>query len=65
MRGVVASVAVVVLLGGCKPSTIAEAERKGDVAWLDQNGTPDSVSALGRLADTKPDAVTALEARST
>ena len=65
MRGVIAAVAVVVLLGGCKPSTIAEAERKGDVAWLDQNGTPDAVTALGRLADTKPQAITALEARST
>jgi hypothetical protein len=65
MRGVIAPVAVVVLLGGCKPSTIAEAERKGDVAWLDQNGTPDAVAALGRLADTKPAAITALEVRST
>ena len=37
----------------CVPSTIDEAERKGDVAWLDQNGTPDAVAALGRLADTQ------------
>ncbi|HEX8791250.1 MAG TPA: hypothetical protein VF765_09910 [Polyangiaceae bacterium] len=65
MRGVVASVAVLLLFGGCKPSTIAEAESKGDVAWLDQNGTPDAVAALGRLADTKPKAVAALEGRST
>jgi len=65
MRGVIASVAVLLLLGGCKPSTIAEAERKGDVAWLDQNGTPDAVAALGRLADTNPKAVAALEGRST
>lgn len=65
MRAVVASFAGLLLLGGCKPSTIAEAERKGDVAWLDQNGTPDAVAALGRVADTKPAAVTALQARST
>ncbi len=64
MRGVEASL-LLVLLAACRPSTIAEAERKGDVAWLDQNGTPDAVAALGRLADTKPKAVTALEARST
>lgn len=49
---------------GCRPSTIAEAESKGDIAWLDENGTPDAVAAIGRLADTKPKAVTALEARS-
>jgi hypothetical protein len=48
----------------CTPSTIEEAERKGDVAWLDQNGTPDSVAALGRLADRDPKALAALEARS-
>lgn len=53
------------LLASCQPSTIAEAERKGDVAWLDESGTPDAVAALGRLADTKPSAVTALEGRST
>ncbi len=51
-------------LWSCRPSTIAEAERKGDVAWLDESGTPDAVAALGRLADTKPTAVTALEGRS-
>jgi hypothetical protein len=48
----------------CRPSTIGEAERKGDVGWLDQNGTPDAVAALGRMADTNPAAVAALEARS-
>lgn len=48
----------------CAPSSIAEAERKGDVAWLDQNGTPDAVAALGRLADREPRAQAALDARS-
>jgi hypothetical protein len=51
-------------LAGCRPTTIAEAERRGDVAWLDQNGTPNAVAALGRLADTSPKAAAALEARS-
>lgn len=49
----------------CTPSTIEEAERKGDASWLDQNGTPDAVAALGRMADKNPKALAALEARST
>jgi hypothetical protein len=49
---------------GCAPSSIDEAERKGDVAWLDQSGTPAAVDALGRLADKDPKAEAALEARS-
>jgi len=64
-----ASVATAIATGGllaaCRPSTIAEAEKKGDVGWLDENGTPDAVAALGRLADAKPKAVSALESRST
>jgi hypothetical protein len=48
---------------GCRPATIAEAEAKGDVAWLEQNGTPDSVAALGRLADKDATAATALRSR--
>ncbi|MGH7296998.1 MAG: hypothetical protein ACRELB_18815, partial [Polyangiaceae bacterium] len=61
-------VAVVGLLGvlasGCGPSTIAQAEKKGDVPWLADNGTPAALEALGRLADRDPRAVAALEARS-
>jgi hypothetical protein len=48
----------------CRPSTIAEAEAKGDIRWLDENGTPDAVAAIGHLADTDANAVGALEARS-
>jgi hypothetical protein len=48
---------------GCRPATIAEAESKGDVEWLEQNGTPDAVAALGRLADKDSKAVTALKSR--
>lgn len=51
-------------LAGCGPGSVAEAERSGNVAWLDQNGTPDAVAALGRLADTRPAARAALETRS-
>ncbi|HEY6463349.1 MAG TPA: hypothetical protein VIY73_24450 [Polyangiaceae bacterium] len=54
-----------VAASGCAPSSIDEAERKGNVAWLDQNGTPAAVEALGRLADKDPKARSALEARST
>jgi hypothetical protein len=58
-------VAAAVASIACRPTTIAEAEKRGDVAWLDQNGTPSAVAALGRLADADPKAVSALEARST
>jgi hypothetical protein len=58
------TILLVLVAAACRPSTIGEAERKGDVAWLDQNGTPDAVAALGRLADTNAGAVSALEARS-
>jgi hypothetical protein len=49
---------------GCRPTSVAEAERRGEVAWLDQNGSPAAVAALGRLADKSPQAVSALQARS-
>ena len=49
---------------GCGPSTVAEAEASGDVAWLQKNDTPDSVISLGRLADKNPSAVDALTSRS-
>jgi hypothetical protein len=55
---------LLVALAACHPSTIVDAEAKGDVKWLDANGTPDAVAAMGRLADKDPAAVTALEARS-
>jgi hypothetical protein len=59
------AILVALLAPACTPSTIEEAERKGDAAWLDENGTPDAVAALGRLADKNPRALAALEARST
>jgi hypothetical protein len=51
-------------VSACRPTTIAEAEHREDIAWLDQNGTPDAVAALGRLADKNPQAMAALGARS-
>ncbi len=48
----------------CKPTTIAEAEARGDVAWLQQNDTPSASAALGRLADGNPKAAAALTLRS-
>jgi hypothetical protein len=48
----------------CKPKTVAEAEARGDVAWLQQNDSPPASAALGRLADKDPRAVTALTLRS-
>jgi hypothetical protein len=51
-------------LTACRPSTIAEAEAKHDLRWLDDNGTPDAIAALGRLADSDGKAVAALDARS-
>jgi hypothetical protein len=48
----------------CRPSTVAEAEARGDVEWLQQNETSDAVAALGRLADKKQGAVDALTLRS-
>jgi hypothetical protein len=48
----------------CRPTTVAEAEAKGNVPWLDQNGSTEAIAALGRLADGDPKAVAALQARA-
>jgi hypothetical protein len=53
------------LLAGCAPKTVADAERRGDVAWLDAEGSGEAVAALGRLADKDPRAVQVLDARAT
>jgi hypothetical protein len=49
---------------GCKSRSTSEAEAKRDVPWLGEQGTPEAVAALGRLADTEPRALAALEARA-
>ena len=48
----------------CAPKTVADAERHGDVAWLDAEGSGEAVAALGRLADADPRAVQVLDARA-
>jgi len=52
------------LLFACKPKTVGSAEAKKDVPWLAEQGTPDAVAALGRLADTDARALSALDARA-
>ena len=68
-RKALLSVALVAFLGlgapACKPKTVEEAEAKHDVAWLTDDATPQSVAALGRLADGDPKALAALEKRAT
>lgn len=57
-------ICALIVLSSCKPKTVQEAEQKRDVAWLIDNGSPESVAALGRLADNDLAAVTALTKRS-
>ncbi len=52
------------LCAACSPRTIAEAERRGDVGWLDAEGSGEAVAALGRLADKEPRAVQVIDARA-
>jgi hypothetical protein len=49
---------------GCKPSSVADAESKGDVAWLDAEGSPAAIEAIGRIADKDTEAVTVLQGRA-
>jgi hypothetical protein len=70
LKGKSATSVIVLVLGamlglvGCAPRTVAEAERRGDVAWLDTEGSGEAVAALGRLADKDPQAVQVLDARA-
>ena len=50
--------------GGCKPTSVSEAETKGDVGWLDTEGSPSAIEAIGRIADKEPEAVTVLQGRA-
>jgi hypothetical protein len=51
-------------LTSCKAKTVGDAERSGDVEWLDANGSQEAVAALGRLADKNPAAVDAVNSRA-
>jgi len=46
---------------GCTPSSVADAEKRGNVSWLERDGSPSAVAALGRLADEDKSAQAALE----
>jgi hypothetical protein len=52
------------VLGGCQAKSVGEAEDKGDTDWLDANGSPEAVAALGRIADNNTRAVDILNARA-
>ncbi|HVJ94087.1 MAG TPA: hypothetical protein VM580_30065 [Labilithrix sp.] len=60
----IVALALSVLAAACSPKTAAEAETRKDVAWLAANPTGESVAALGRLADSDPRALAALEERA-
>lgn len=59
-----ALVGAALLLAGCKTKDVHDAEAHGDVAFLESNEAPESTAALGRLADTSPRALAALEGRA-
>lgn len=46
-----AAVVALCTLFACTPSNVAEAEKKHDVGWLANNGSPEAIAALGRVAD--------------
>jgi len=39
------------MLLGCTPTSVGDAEKKKNVGWLEQNGSPEAIAALGKLAD--------------
>lgn len=55
---------VALALAGCGAGSPSEAEAKKDVRWLVDHPTGEAIAALGRLADTEPKALAALEARA-
>jgi hypothetical protein len=69
VKGTARNVRVATTLGAlcivaCKPTTVAEAEAKGDVAWLDTEGSPSAIEAIGRVADKSPEAAAVLAGRA-
>ncbi len=58
------ALAAIVPGAACQPGSVVEAEAKGDVSWLDTNGSPDALSALGRLADNSPRALEVVKKRA-
>src|SRR4051812_22301919 len=64
VASVLLAIAAIVAVSACKPKTTTEAEANRDVTWLADEGSPQAMAALGRLADSDPRAVAALEKRS-
>jgi hypothetical protein len=64
VRRALVVVAAVAMVAACKPEDAASAEARGDIAWLDANGSPEAVAALGRIADNNTHAVDLLNARA-
>jgi hypothetical protein len=65
MRSAFACALVVGIAGaGCKPSSVNDAEAKGNVGYLVANGSPEAVAALGRLADKNEKARSAMKTRA-
>ena len=58
------SLAIALSLIACKPTSVAEAEAKGDAKYLEDNGSPEAVAALGRLADKDAKAADWLESHA-
>ncbi|MBX3228523.1 MAG: hypothetical protein KIT84_07715 [Labilithrix sp.] len=60
------SVAVLALLAlvACEPASVAEAEARRDVAWLEKHEGRESFEAMGRLADHDPHAAARLASRT-
>ena len=53
------------MLLACTPSSVGDAEKKKNVAWLEGNGSAEAIAALGRLADDDKAAQDALAHAST
>jgi hypothetical protein len=51
-------------LTACAPKNVTEAQEKGNIAWLDANGSPEAISALGLMADNNAHALDVLGARA-
>jgi hypothetical protein len=60
-RPVRPTILLCVALLACTPTSVSDAERKGNVSWLEHNGTASAVASLGRLADEDKSAQAALE----
>ena len=59
-----AMMAALATMTACKPKTTGDAEANHDISWLSDEASPQAMAALGRLADSDPKAVSALEKRS-